>query len=182
MRITPRLTNPVILSLEMAGAVSIHTDSLLILSVNQTIGCSALGLQPLKFARRCQHVNGSSQLRSPQIATGPKPLPMRWPPPTCSLLSMARARPSCPTEAAKLSGHVRTVSHGGKIKETGPVLFTPPGPSVWDLTHPGTAGFPKAAVQNRDPRGAFEWGIGAPSLCLFYFVLHHYLMDGRGSS
>lgn len=63
-----------------------------------------------------------------------------------------------------------------KIKETGPVLFTPPGSSMWDLTHPGTAGFLKAAVQNQDPRV----GIGAPSLCLFYFVLHHYLMDGRG--
>lgn len=30
------------------------------------------------------------------------------------------------------------------------------GSSMWDLTHPGTAGFPKAAVQNQDPRGAFE--------------------------
>lgn len=47
---------------------------------------------------------------------------------------------------------------------------------MWDLTHPGTAGFLKAAVQNRDPRV----GIRAPSLCLFYFVLHHYLMDGKG--
>lgn len=71
----------------------------------------------------------------------------------------------------------------GGIKESRPVLFPPPGSSsVWDLTHPGTAGFPKAAVQNQDPRGAFERGIGAPSLCLFYFVLHHYLMDERGSS
>lgn len=65
-----------------------------------------------------------------------------------------------------------------KVKETGPVLLTPPGSSVWDLTHPGTAGFLKAAMQNQDPRV----GIGAPSLCLFYFVLHHYLMDGRGLS
>lgn len=93
---------------------------------------------------------------------------------------MARAWPSCLTAAAELSGHARTVSYEAKIKETGPVLFTPPGSSVWDLTHPGTAGFPKAAVQNQDPRGAFEWGIGAPLLCLFYFVLCHYLMDGRG--
>jgi len=74
------------------------------------------------------------------------------------------------------------VSYEAKIKETGPVLFTPPGSSVWDLTHPGTAGFPKAGVQNQDPRGAMDQGIGAPSLCLFYFALHHYLMDGRGLS
>lgn len=65
---------------------------------------------------------------------------------------------------------------GEKSKEPGPVLRTAPGSSVWDLTHPRTAGFLKAAVQNRDPRV----GIGAPRLCLFYFVLHHYLMDGRG--
>ncbi|KAI9541200.1 hypothetical protein NQZ68_032984 [Dissostichus eleginoides] len=67
------------------------------------------------------------------------------------LVQMARARPSCLTEAAKLSGHVRTVSYEAKIKETGPVLFTPPGSFVLDLTHPGTAGFPKAGVQNQDP-------------------------------
>lgn len=78
---------------------------------------------------------------------------------------MAQARPSCLTEAAKLSGHVRTVSYEAKIKETGPVLFTPPGSSMWDLTHPGTAGFPKAAVQNRDPRGALEL------LHFVYFIL-----------
>lgn len=38
---------------------------------------------------------------------------------------------------------------------------------------PGTAGFLKAAVQNQHPRV----GTGAPRLCLFYFVAHHYLTE-----
>lgn len=38
---------------------------------------------------------------------------------------------------------------------------------------PGTAGFLKAAVHNQHPRV----GTGAPRLCLFYFVAHHYLTE-----
>lgn len=84
----PRLSKPIILSLKTAGVVSIHTDSLLIPSVNQTIGTSALGPQPLKFAQCCQHavpLNGTPhrQLLVPNLFQWGGLLPpvpsSRWP-------------------------------------------------------------------------------------------------------
>lgn len=111
-----RLTNPIILVLVVSGVVSIFTDGLLIPRVNQNIGSSAL--QPLKFAPCCQYANSSPRRCAPSTATGSKPLPMRWPPPTCSLLEMARVRLSCLTEAAELSGHVRTVSYQARSQRS----------------------------------------------------------------
>lgn len=125
----------------------------------------------------------------PQIVIGSWPPPMMWPAPTCSPAldgpGVAQLSDSSRLAAATLSGHVRSVSYKEKIKETGPGHFTPPGFSVRDLRHSGTAGFPKAAVLNQAPwseeaeRGG-EWWLY--SLCLFYFASHHYLMGERGST
>lgn len=69
---------------------------------------------------------------------------------------MAWAWPSCLTDTAKLYGHVRTVSYKTKIKETWASARHSSGVLLVGFDSHGTDGFPKAAMQNRGPRGSLH--------------------------
>lgn len=98
---------------------------------------------------------------------------MTWPHPICSLLEMAWAWPSCLTDTAKLSGHVRTVSYKKKIKETGACARHSFRVLLLGFDSPGTDGFPKAAMQNHEPQGSLSLFIlfCLASLCYEWKIL-----------
>lgn len=81
---------------------------------------------------------------------------------------------SASSQLSHHAGHVRTVSRRAKTsKEAAACVPRSFGVLCVGFDTPGTAGFLKAAVHNRHPRV----GTGAPRLCLFYFVEHHYLTE-----
>lgn len=94
---------------------------------------------------------------------------------------MARARPSCPTEVCTTYLVMREPCLiKRKSKKPRPCARHSSRVFRVGFDNPETDGFPKAAMQNQDPRGSFELETGALSVCLFYFVLSHYIADGRG--